>query len=76
MKHKVYAVIINAIKSGKLKEPFPIQGFRNACPGLGLGTYNTFLYKHKKGNKGGYSELFEIVAPGKFRCLRPFKYGF
>jgi hypothetical protein len=76
MKHKVYEAIVKAIKTGKLTEPFTMQDFQMSCPGLGNGTYNAFLYKHSKGNPGGNSELFERVAPGQFRCLRPFKYGF
>jgi hypothetical protein len=76
MKHKVYEAIVKAIKAGNLAEPFTMQDFQMACPGLGNGAYNAFLYKHSKGNPGGNSELFERVAPGQFRCLRPFKYGF
>lgn len=75
MGHKVYEAIVRAIRSGKLVEPFSNKDFEICCPGFGIGTYNTFLYKHTQGNPGGNSELFERVAPGKFRCLRPFKYG-
>jgi hypothetical protein len=75
MRHKVYEAIVRAIKVGQLTEPFTMQDFESSCPGFGNGTYNAFLYKHTKGNKGGNSELFKGVAPGKFRCLRPFKYG-
>jgi hypothetical protein len=76
MRHKVYAAIVRAIKTGKIIEPFTMQDFKMCCPCLGNGTYNAFLPKHTKGNPGGNSELFERVRPGKFRCLRPFKYGF
>jgi hypothetical protein len=76
MRHKVYDTIIKAITAGKLIEPFTSQDFQKHCPGLGDGTYNAFLPKHARGNPGGNSELFERVGPGKFRCLRPFKYGF
>ena len=72
--HKVYSALVQAVKSGQLKEPFGQDEFRHACPGLGEGTYQAFLHKHRKGNPGGASELFEIVAPGKFRLLRPFRY--
>ncbi len=60
---------------GRLKEPFTKEDFLSACPGLGDGTYNAFLHKHRVGNPGANSELFELVMPGKFRCIRPFKYG-
>ena len=69
MAHKVYKAIINAIKTGKLKEPFSKQDFQDACPGFGNGTYNAFLDKHAKGNPGGNSELFERVGEGQFICL-------
>jgi hypothetical protein len=74
-RHKVYSSIVKAIKSGKLSEPFGTKEFRLACPGLGEGTYNAFLYKHRKDNPGKNSVLFEMVDKGKFRVIRPIKYG-
>jgi hypothetical protein len=76
MAHKVYAAIVGAVKSGVLLEPFTKEDFRKACPALGDGTYATFLDKHRKGNPGGNSELFERQSPSRFTCLRPFRYGF
>jgi len=75
MGHRVYGAIVKAVKAGQLEEPFSQQDFRRACPGFAKGTYQAFLHKHRRGNPGGASELFELVAPGKFRCLRPFRYG-
>ena len=75
MGHKVYSCIVKAIKNGKLKEPFTKVDFRSVCPNFGVGTYNAFLDKHRVGNPGGQSELFEKVSPGKFKLVRPFKYG-
>lgn len=74
MEHKVYGAIVNAVKAANLIEPFTAEDFRAACPGFGNGTYNAFLYKHSRGNPGGNSEPFEKIGPGKFVCLRPFKY--
>ena len=74
-KHKVYSAIVRAVNNGTLKEPFTQYDFRHACPGFGEGTYNAFLHKHRKGNPGGASELFELISPGKFRLLRPARYG-
>jgi hypothetical protein len=74
-KHEVYKAIVEAIKAGKLKEPFSKTDFERECPGFGHGTYNTFLWKHRKGNPKGTSELFERTLPGKFLVERPFKYG-
>jgi hypothetical protein len=72
--HKVYSAIVQAVKGGQLKEPFGQDDFRRTCPNLGEGTYKAFLHKHRKGNPGGASELFEMVASGKFCLLRPFRY--
>ena len=73
--HKVYSAIIQAVKNGKLEEPFKQEDFRRACPSLGEGTYKAFLHKHRKDNPGGQSELFGLVEPGKFRLLSPYRYG-
>ena len=75
MAHRVYSAIVQAVKEHRLSEPFSKDDFKSACPESGEGTYNAFLHKHRKGNPGGTSELFELVAPGKFRCLRPYRYG-
>jgi hypothetical protein len=71
----VYGAIIAAVRSGRLKEPFSKKEFRVACPGLGDGTYQAFLSKHRQGNNLHESELFDLVSPGRFECLRPFLYG-
>lgn len=67
---KVYELIRGTIQNGKLREPFTSHDFRNACPGLGEGTYNAFLWKHRLGNPGNNSELFRRVSPGKFRLIK------
>lgn len=75
MDHKVYKKIITALEKGILKEPFSNKDFRKNCPGFGNGTYNAFLWKHKKGNTKRNSELFEQVGTNLFMIMRPFKYG-
>lgn len=75
MAHKVYAAIVVAVKAGRLKEPFRVNDLRNAHLGIAYSTCGTFTHKHSVGNPGNNSELLERVAPGTFRCLRPFKYG-
>jgi hypothetical protein len=75
MAHKVYGAIVAAVNAGTLREPFSKADFRAACPGLGDGTYNAFLDKHSERNPGGTSELFRRTGPGRFTCLRPFRYG-
>lgn len=74
MPHKVYSAIVAAVRSGLLPEPFGRDNFQRACRGFGPGTYRAFLDKHSAGNPGNASELFERVAPGQFRCIRPFLY--
>jgi hypothetical protein len=74
--HKVYSYILRTVKSGRLREPFTKDDSGNACPGFGKGTYNAFLYKHRVRKPGGNSELFKKVCTGKFKLVRPFKYGF
>jgi len=37
MKHGVYTSIVQAVRQGRLKEPFTKRDFRNACPGWGGG---------------------------------------
>lgn len=76
MKSKTYKLIIDSIRSNRLKEPFSEKDFRNSCPNLPEGTYRAFLHKHSKGNPGGHSELFERISPGFFICIRPYKYNF
>jgi hypothetical protein len=75
MKHEVYSAIIKAVKIGSLQEPFSKKDFKRACPDFGEGTYNAFLWKHQLGNSESQSELFIKVAPGKFKLVRPIKYG-
>jgi hypothetical protein len=72
--HKVYSLIVEAVNAGILKEPFSSNDFRKACPTLGDGAYNAFLFKHRSGNPAGNSELFKRVSTGKFKLIRPIKY--
>jgi len=74
-RHRVYRSIVAAVKSEELKEPFTKDEFRKACPGFAEGTYGTFLPKHRVGNPGGDSELFEEVSLRRYRLVRPYKYG-
>lgn len=75
MSHEVYSAIVKAVDSGSLSEPFRAADVKAACPGFADGTYSTFLPKHRKGNPKAKPELFERVARGLYRQLKPFKYG-
>jgi len=61
--------IYAAVRAGRLKEPFGPADVRLACPGWAQGTYSAFLTKHRVGNPEGTTELFQRVAPGRFRTL-------
>ena len=74
-RHSTYKAIVKAVMDGKLEEPFSNHDFREVCPQFGEGTYNAFLWKHRKGNLKGESELFELVGPNSFKLIRPIKYG-
>jgi hypothetical protein len=72
--HEVYRSIVTAVRKGRLSEPFSSEDFRRTCPGFGVGTYQAFLWKHRKGNPGGNSELFVQAGRGTFRVMRPLRY--
>jgi hypothetical protein len=74
-RHRVYSAIVSAVRAGRLQEPFGSAEFQKACPGFARGTYQVFLSKHRRGNPGGNTELFERVSPGWFNLLRPIRYG-
>jgi len=61
--------IYAAVRTGKLKEPFGPDDVRRACPGWASGSYPVFLIKHRVGNPGGTTELFQRIAPGRYRTL-------
>ncbi len=60
--------IYAAVRRGRLQEPFGPADVRHACPGWAYQTYAVFLPKHVLGN-GKTTELFERVAPGRYRTL-------
>ena len=70
-RHKLYRCIVEAVKKGKLKEPFAVKDVQQVCPH----NYKTFLSKHSRDNPGGDSELFERVRRGQYKLLQPIKYG-
>jgi predicted aspartyl protease len=65
---RVATSIDAALISGKLVEPFSNEDFRCACPSFGKGTYQAFLWKHRRGN-GHATELFELVGPNQFKRI-------
>ncbi len=62
--------IYAAVRSRRLKEPFGPDDVRRACPGWAVATYTVFLSKHRVGNPGKTTELFERVDPGHYRTLK------
>jgi hypothetical protein len=61
--------IHNAVKAGKLAEPFNAAMVKRACPGWAEKTYNVFLSKHAVGN-GATTELFVRVSTGVYRLKK------
>lgn len=68
---KLASQICEAVRSGRLAEPFNAADVRKACPGWADRTYSNFPSKHRIGNPSGTTELFEQVAPGSFRPVQP-----
>jgi len=65
---KLASEIYEAVKCGKLKQPFDATMVKAACPGWGQHTYFTFLGKHVVGN-GQTTELFVRVSRGMY-CIK------
>jgi hypothetical protein len=63
--NQIYA----AVRDGRLLEPFGPNDVRRACRGWAPATYAVFLTQHRVGNPGGATELFQRVAPGRYRTL-------
>ena len=75
MQHRVYSTIVEAVKSGKLREPFTSNDLIRVCgKQIKEGTCKTFPRKHRIENPAGNTELFEMVSKGKFKIIRPYKY--
>lgn len=67
--------IYAAVQSGRLREPFGPEDVRAACPGWAESTYRVFLPKHRVGNPGKASELFEQTSMGRYRTLPALRAG-
>ena len=63
----LYQTIFDAVRSGRLAEPFDAAMIRRASGGPAHRSYEVFLPKHRVGNPGGYTELFIRVSPGLYR---------
>ncbi len=61
--------IYAARKDGRLPPVFRPKDVAKACPGWSKQTYGAFLPKHRSGNPGGQTELFEKVARGLYRII-------
>ena len=70
MAGKIVRSIEAAVRAGRLQQPFSTEDFEAACPGFGRGTYQAFLWKHREGNPGGYTEHFRLVGLNRFVLLR------
>lgn len=59
--------IYSAVAGGRLTEPFSPADVRRACPGYADRTPGTFLPKHRIGNPGRNTELFERTQAGRYK---------
>ena len=66
---KLYQDIKNAVKNGKLKEPFRTKNVKTACSRWSLIVIAVFLPKHRKNNPGGYIEYFWQIGRGLYKLL-------
>ena len=66
---KFASQIYEAVRTGRLSEPFGPDEVKRACPGWAPNTYPVFLAKHRMGNPGVNTELFERVAARSYRTL-------
>lgn len=62
--------IKEAVRTGRLKEPFRASDVKVACPGWSDRTYSNFLPKHRRGNPRGYTEYFLQRRDGSYSLLR------
>jgi hypothetical protein len=61
--------IYDAVRLGRLQEPFTPKMVQKACPGWAKATYGAFLPKHAEGNPGKNTVLFVRVSTGSY-CLK------
>ena len=61
--------IKEAVRTGRLKEPFRAADVKAACPGWSDRTYSNFLPKHRKSNPGGYTEYFLQHPDGSYSLI-------
>ena len=71
MKHsgKFIKAIRKAVKEGNLSEPFRASDVRKVIHGFADKTYNVFLPKHRHGNPGNNTVLFDRVDEGLYRLI-------
>lgn len=62
----MFNCIKNAVKKGKLKQPFSAREAMTVCPKWKK-SWSTFLPKHRAGNPGGNTEYFILIYKGKYR---------
>ena len=75
MVHDTYKTIIKLVNSKKLKEPFYPKDIKNSTRAKNIETLRRLPALHRKGNLGGTSELFTQFKDGRYKLIRPFKYG-
>ena len=74
--HGTYARIISAVKSKRLAEPFFPKDVPKACRAKNNAeTFRKFPSAHRKKNPYNHRELFVQLKDGRYKLIRPFRYG-
>lgn len=66
MAGKLYRCIKEAVKNGKLKEPFMKNAIKELCPDFKDATYSNYFTKHRVDNPSKVSEQFIRHVDGTF----------
>ena len=70
MNEDLPSCIIEAVKEGKIKEPFDEEDVKKACPGFAEETYRNVLVHHRIGNPINQPEYFKRLESGKYCLLK------
>ncbi len=72
--YPTYSKIVRAVRSKKLKEPFYPNDLVKAC-GIESRAASRYPARYRRGNPQGKSVYFVQMNNGRYKLVRPFKYG-
>ncbi|WP_420544479.1 hypothetical protein [Nitrosopumilus sp.] len=73
MAPKAYPIVIKAIKSKKLKEPFYPYEASKVCKPKNNDSFRKIFASHRRGNPFGNQPLFIQLKDGTYKAIRPFR---